>query len=200
MTRNAITDLDRIRDALDIKGPIEEMIWDDLDQPHAWETVGQIAAQLESASCASGSWSEMIYTRDILDKLSNRDWVDAIEDAIADFEDATGEAPVFDPYGSGFSLSAVVTFAVDWVANELAHRLRRLDRVAVVTAAADSLDPHPDVIAFESVWEAEDWVAEAIEDRVQYMVDHSPYPVDEDERDQWVEAEAALFVITEERL
>jgi hypothetical protein len=199
MTRTTITDLKFIEDALDIKGPIEQMIWDELDTPNAWETVGQIAAQLESASCAAGSWNEMIYTRDILDKLSNRGWVEAIEDAIAEFEDATGEHPTFDPYGA-FNLAAVVTFAVDWVANELAHRLRRLDKVAVVVAASDSLDPFPDVIAFESVWEAEDFIACEIENRVQYMVDHSPHPVSEDERDQWAEEQTTLFTITEERL
>lgn len=200
MTRRTITDLKFIEDALNITGAIEQMIWDELDSPNAWEAVGQIASQLESASCAAGSWSEMIYTRDILDKLSDPKWVQDIEDAISQYEDATGEAPVFDPYGSGFSLSAVVTFAVDWVANELAHRLRSLERVAVVTAASDSLDPFPDVIAFESLWEAEDFVACEIENRVQYMVDHSPHPVTEDERDQWAETEATLFTITEERL
>jgi hypothetical protein len=199
MTRKAITDLKFIEDALDIKGPIEQMIWDELDQPHAWETVGQIASQLEMASCAAGSWNEMIYTRDILDKLSDPKWVDAIEEAIAQYEDATGEHPTFSPYGP-FNLAAVVTFAVDWVANELAHRLRGLDKVAVVVAASDSLDPFPDVIAFESLWEAEDFVACEIENRVQYMVDHSPHPVTEDEREQWAETEAALFIITEERL
>ena len=97
MTRIAITDLKFIEDALDLKGPIEEMLWEELDQPHAWESVGQIAAQLESASCAAGSWSEMIYTRDILDKLSDPKWVDAIDEAIAQYEDATGEQPTFSP-------------------------------------------------------------------------------------------------------
>jgi hypothetical protein len=199
MTRRTITDLDRIASALDIKGPIEQMLWYELDH-NGWETVGQIASQLESASCASGSWNEMIYTRDILDKLSDPQWVQDIEDAIAQYEDTTGEAPVFDPYGSGFSLSAVVTFAVDWVANELAHRLRSLERVAVVTAASDSLDPHPDVIAFETLWEAEDWVSEELERRLQHMIDHSPYPVTEGDRDQWSEEQTTLFTITEERL
>ena len=89
---------------------------------------------------------------------------------------------------------------MDWVASELAHRLRRLDRVAVVIAKADHLDSFPDVIAFESVWEAEDFVACEIENRVQYLVDHSPHPVTEDDRDQWAEAEAQLFTITDERL
>jgi hypothetical protein len=200
MTRIAITDLKFIEDALDLKGPIEEMLWEELDQPHAWESVGQIAAQLESASCAAGSWSDMIYTRDILDKLSDPQWVQDIEDAVSEYEDATGEAPIFDPYGSGFSLSAVVTFAVDWVAYRLASRLRSLDHVAVVVAASDSCDPHPDVIAFDTYWEAQDWVSEEIERRVQHMVDHSPHPVTEDDRTQWAEVEAQLFTITDERL
>jgi hypothetical protein len=199
MTRRTITDLDRIASALNITGAIEQMIWDELDSPNAWQTVGQIASQLESASCAAGSWNEMIYTRDILDKLSDPQWVQDIDDAIAQYEDTTGEHPTFSPYGP-FNLAAVVTFAVDWVAGELAHRLRSLGKVAVVTAASDSLDPFPDVIAFESVWEAEDFVACEIENRVQYMVDHSPHPVTEDERDQWAETEATLFTITEERL
>ena len=94
----------------------------------------------------------------------------------------------------------MVTFAVDWVAHRLASRLRSLDHVAVVVAASDSCDPKPDVIAFDAYWEAEDWVAEEIERRVQHMVDHSPHPVTEDERDQWAEVEAQLFTITDERL
>jgi hypothetical protein len=199
MTRRTITDLDRIASALNITGAIEQMIWDELDTPHAWDSIGQIAAQLESASCAAGSWNEMIYTRDILDKLSDPQWVQDIDDAIAQYEDTTGEHPMFSPYGP-FNLAAVVTFAVDWVAGELAHRLRSLERVAVVTAASDSLDPFPDVIAFESVWEAEDFVACEIENRVQYMVDHSPHPVTEGDRDQWSEEQTTLFTITEERL
>jgi hypothetical protein len=199
MTRIAITDLDRIRDALDIKGPIEEMLWDELDTPHAWESLDQIASQLESASCSAGSWSDMIYTHDIHSKLANQQWVEAIDVAIAQYEDATGEHPTFSPHES-FDLAAVVTFAVDWVAGELAHRLRSLGKVAVVIAASDSLDPHPDVIAFDSLWEAEDWVADEIERRVQYQVDHSPYPVSEEERDQWAEVEATLFIVKEERL
>lgn len=200
MTRLAITDLKFIEDALDITGAIESYIWEELDQPHAWETVGQIIAQLESAACAHGSWGGLIYTLDILDKLSDSQWVQDIEDAVAEYESETGETPTFDPYGSGFSLSAVVTFAVDWVAHRLASRLRSLDHVAVVVAASDSCDPHPDVIAFETLWEAEDWVSEEVQRRVQHRVDHSPYEVTEDDLDQWTEEETTLFTITDERL
>jgi hypothetical protein len=86
-----------------------------------------------------------------------------------------------------------VTFAVDWVAQQLASKLRYLDRVAVVTAASDSMDPSPDRIAFSTVWEAEDWVAEEVARRVQYQVDHSPHTVSEDDLMDMQEQECAFF-------
>lgn len=194
MTRQTITDLDYITQTLNLSNPIENMIWDELDQPHAWESIGQIVNQLESASCSAGSWNEMIYTRDIESKLSDPDWRAAIDEAIADLRDYIGESPGAD------SLSSLVTLAVDHTAFQLACRLRSLDRVAVVIAASDSLDLWPDVIAFDTAYEAEDWVAEEVARRVQHRVDHSPYPVSEDELEQWQEEESELFHINEERL
>ena len=189
-----ITDIDRITAALDPTGAIEHYIWDQLTDGCYWESVGQIIAQLESASCANGSWGDLIYTLDILDKLADRRWVDDIDTALDEYLDATGESFYFS------SLSDTVTFAVDWVAQNLASRLRHLDRVAVVIAPVDAMDPHPDVIAFDTVWRAEDWVAEEVERRVQHQVDHSPHPVTEDEREDWAENEIMLFTLTEERL
>lgn len=194
-----ITDITRITEALDPTGAIETYIWDEILNCQ-WETVGQIINQLELASCAAGSWSGMIYTRDILDRLANPQWVADIEQAIEDYTDATGESPTFDPYGSGFSLSSVVTFAVDWVAYEIASRLRSLDQVAVVTASVDSMDPQPERIAFASVWEAEDWVAEEVERRVSHRVQHHSHTVTEQELDEWRDDELRLMALTEERL
>lgn len=192
--KNCITDLDRITAAIDPTGAIETYLWDELTNGAYWDSIGQMINQLESASCAAGSWSRMIYTRDILDCLADPQWQADIDDAIADWRDNTGESPDFP------DLSSMVTFAVDHVAYQLASKLRSLDHVAVVTAAADSCDPCPDVIAFDTVWEAEDWVAEEIERRVQHAVDHSPHPVSEDDRDSMVETETELFTITDERL
>jgi len=194
MTRITITDLDRITEALDLSNPIEHMLWEELDQPHAWESIGQIVAQLECASCAAGSWSDMIYIHDIESKLSDPDWRTAIDEAIADWRDNTGENPEFD------GLSSMVTFTVDHTAYQLASRLRYLDHVAIVVAASDSLDPHPDVIAFDTLWEAENWMADEVARRVQHRVDHSPYTVSEDEREQWREEESELFTVKDERL
>ena len=189
-----ITDLDRITLALDPTGAIETYLWDELTDGNYWHSIEDIARQLESASCANGSWNGMIYTRDIYTRLSDPQWCDDIDQTIDDFCDATGESPDLT------SLESVVTFAVDQTASNLAHRLRSLDSVAVVTAAIDSLDPSPDVIAFADVAEAQDWVAEEVDRRVQHQVDHSPYPVSEADREAMMQVEFSLFTITEEAI
>ena len=197
--KNAITDLESITQALNLSGPIESYLWDELTDGNYWDSVDSIASQLESASCAAGSWGELIYTRDILDKLADSDWLNAIEQAVDDFGDATGESPDFTHYGP-FSLSNVVTFAVDWVASELAHKLRSLDSVWLVTAAVDSLDPSPEVIALATESEAVEWVSEAVQARVEHMVSHSPHSVSDTDLWDFEEQEYALFNIEEESL
>jgi len=194
MTHHTITDLDHITETLDITGAIETYLWGELTDGSYWHSVEAIARQLETAACVHGSWNQMIYTRDILAKLSDDQWQDEIDEAIEDFGDATGEAPDIT------SLESAVAFAVDWTASNLAHRLRHLDRVAVVTASVDSLDPSPDVIAFADVSDAEDWVSDEIERRVQHQVDHSPHAVTEADREAMTEVEALLFTITEEAI
>lgn len=194
MTRNTITDLTHITQALDITGAIETYLWEELTDGNYWHSVEDIARHLETAACVNGSWNQMIYTRDIFQRLSDPDWQDDIDQAIEDFGDATGESPDIT------SLESAVTFAVDWTALNLAHRLRYLDSVAVVTASVDTLDPSPDVLAFADVSEAEDWISEEVERRVQYQVDHSPYSVSEADREAMMQAEFTLFTITEEAL
>ena len=205
--KNAITDLESITQALNLSGPIESYLWDELTDGNYWDSIDSIASQLESASCSAGSWNDLIYTRDILDKLSDSDWLNAIEQAVEDYGDATGESPDFTyTHVSGvavngpFSLSSVVTFAVDWVASELAHKLRSLDSVWLVTAAADSLDPSPEVIALATESEALDWVSEAVQARVEHMVSHSPHSVSDTDLWDFEEQEYALFTIEEESL
>lgn len=93
--KNDITDLSRITLELAPTGAIETHIWDDI-LSCKWSEISQIADQLECASCSAGSWSDMIYTRDILDKLADSQWVSDIDEAIAEYVDATGETPAFD--------------------------------------------------------------------------------------------------------
>ena len=197
--QNEITDLSRLTLELDPTGAIETHIWDDL-MSCKWSEVSQIVSHLETVSCAAGSWSDMIYTRDVLDKLADSKWVSDIDEAIAEYVDATGETPTFDPYGSGFELSHTVTFAVDWVAQRLASRLRSLGPVAVVTVASDSCDPFPDRIAFPSEWEATDWVSDEVQRRIDHRVSHSPYPVSDEDLQHWEEQERNLIQISIERL
>lgn len=194
MTRNTITDIDRITIALDITGAIETYLWDELTDGNYWHSIEDIARQLESASCYNGSWNQMIYTKDILDLLGDPQWQDDIDQAFDEFGDATGESPDIT------SLESAVVFAVNWVAVNLAHRLRSLDRVAVVTVAVDSLDPSPDVIAFADVSDAEDWISEEVERRVQHQIDHSQHAITEADREAMTEVEGTLFTITEESI
>jgi hypothetical protein len=182
-----------------ITGPIENYIWDELTDGCYWDSIENIASQLESASCSAGSWSDMIYTRDIDAKLNDSDWREAIDEALADYSDCTGESPNFDPYGVGFELSQTVTFAVDWAACALASRLRNLGRVAVVSASVDSM-ASPEVIAFDTDYEARDWVEEEISRRVQHQVEHSPYAISDLEIEGMIEQESALFNVREEVL
>lgn len=195
--KDCITDLTRITAALNLSGPIESYLWDNLTDGNYWDSVDSIASQLESASCSAGSWSDLIYTRDILDKLSDREWLNRIEQAVDDYGDATGESPDF-TFNGPFCLSNVVTFAVDWVASDLAGRLRGLDRVYLVTVAVDSMDPSPDIIAFDSCYEAQDFIAETIQARVDYTVAHSPYTVSQSDLEGYEEQESELVTITEE--
>lgn len=197
--KNSITDLESITQALNLSGPIESYLWEELTDGNYWDSIDSIASQLESASCAAGSWNDLIYTRDILDKLSDSDWLNAIEQAVEDYGDAIGESPDFTHYGS-FSLCNVVTFAVDWVASELAHKLRSLDSVWLVTASADSLDPSPEIIALATESEAVEWVSEAIDSRIEWQVQHSVYMLEESDLDHMRELESVLFTMREESL
>ena len=61
-----------------------------------------------------------------------------------------------------------------------------------VTYAIDSLDPNPVVVEFDSEWKALQWVGEEIERRVSFIVEHSPYSVDESELESIRETETAL--------
>tara|TARA_R110000787_G_scaffold211500_1_gene321317 strand:+ start:662 stop:1255 length:594 start_codon:yes stop_codon:yes gene_type:complete len=183
---------------LNIKGPIESYIWEELEG-NQWDSIESIVRQLEQASCSAGSWGDFIYTRDIMAKLGDSDWLDAIEQAVDDYGDATGESPDFTINGP-FSLSNVVTFAVDWVAQDLAMRIRSFGDVALVTYAVDSLDTSPEVIAFASVSDAEEFVYDEVSRRVEHVVSHSPHAWDEADIDALHETELTLVHIEEESL
>ena len=157
-----------------------------------YDSISSLISDIEHAHCAAGSFNDMIYTRDIERKLCDSDWLDAIDAAIDDCANNTGETPTFE------RVTDMVTFAVDWTSNTLAsHLLYMLEEGDwhVVLEYADTCDTKPESTLYETESEATDAMFEAIEQRVQYVVDHSQYMVSETERDAIEETESELVKV-----
>jgi len=154
-----------------------------------YDSIESLISDIEHAHCAAGSFNDMIYTRDIERKLCDSDWIDAIDEAIEDYRDNTGETPTFE------RVTDMVTFAVDWTSNTLASQLRYMLEEGdwhVVLEYSDTCDTKPESTLYETEHEATDAMLEVIEQRVQYVVDHSQYMVSETERDAIEETESEL--------
>lgn len=170
--------------------PIREYIAEELSGME-FETLRQVVDQLHSAACAHGSWSGVIYNRDIEEKLNNPRWRKAIEEALEDYADCTGEQYCFNEF------SQALWFAIEYEAQRFAMYLEDAHAARIVTCAIDSLDPNPEKIAFLSYQEAEEFVAEEIARRVEHIVQHSQYAISEDELEALYEIEYQLFRIEE---
>ena len=154
-----------------------------------YDSISSLISDIEHAHCGAGSFNDMIYTRDIERKLCDSDWIDAIVAAIEDYADNTGETPTFE------RVTDMVTFAVDWTSNTLAsHLLYMLEGGDwhIVLEYADTCDTKPESTLYETESEATDAMLESIEQRVQFVVDHSQYLVSETERDAIEETESEL--------
>ena len=154
-----------------------------------YDSISSLISDIEHAHCAAGSFNDMIYTRDIERKLCDSDWIDAIDAAIEDYANNTGETPTFE------RVTDMVTFAVDWTSNTLASHLWYMLEEGdwhVVLEYADTCDTKPESTLYETEHDATDSMLEAIEQRVQYVVDHSQYMVSETERDAIEETESEL--------
>jgi len=157
-----------------------------------YDSIESLILDIEHAHCAAGSFNDMIYTRDIERKLCDSDWIDAIDVSIEDYADNTGETPTFE------RVTNMVIFAVDWTSNTLASHLRYMlehDDWHVVLEYADTCDTKPESTLYETEHEAIDAMLEAIEQRVQYVVDHSQYMISETERDVIEETESGLVKV-----
>lgn len=209
--QNVITDITEIRDAIRMQfspqvsfgtNAIVDYILDDFICDGNYSDVDSLINDLEMAHCAAGSFSGMIYTSDILDRLSDPDWRNAIEQAIEDYADATGESPSFDRdcmgHFCGFRLENLVTFAVDWYSNEIASFLRYQGQFFIVTQCVDSLDPSPERKVFLNEYDAQDYISESLQNRMDYIVQHSPYSIDESEYDALQEQEMQLIKLESE--
>ena len=159
-----ITDMTQVTDEIENRfgrNPIAMYLWHENVMQGRYGSMRNLIHDLEYGHCAAGSFSGMIYTRDIRDKLRDDDWLDYIEEAINEYADATGETP--DLARDGFHIDSLVTFAVDWYSDELARFLQS-QRFYVVTIPCDSLDPSPDKIVFLYHDDMQDYIAENVED------------------------------------
>lgn len=188
--------MEYVKLAIDPTGAIENYLWEELES-YDFDSVESLISHLERNSAAHGSWSGMIYTRDILERYQDEQWVNDIEDSIEGYLDAVGEMPDF---GKNFSLCNFVTFAVDWTASNLASRIRSHGNAYVVTYAIDSLDPNPTRVAFLNESECDDWINDNLAERVQHIVDHSLQVISEEELEQIRESELALIHIETESI
>ena len=193
--RNCVN-MEYVKLAIDPTGAIENYLWENLES-YEFDSVESLISHLERNSAAHGSWSGMIYTRDILERYQDEQWVNDIECAIEDYEDNCGELPDF---GKPFSLCNFVTFAVDWTASNLASRIRSHGNAYVVTYAIDSLDPNPTRVAFLNESECDDWINDNLAERVQHIVDHSLQVISDEELEQIRESELALIHIEQESI
>ena len=154
-----------------------------------YRDVKSLVADLQQAHWASGSFN-LIYNWEIEDRLNSPDWRESINKALEAYQDATGET-----FGISM-LSDALVMALDWVSNDLSHLVDSV-RYWLVTEAVDSLDPRPDQYLYTTEQEALDHVSEGIQTRVDYIVQHSPHSISEDELQALEEQESELFRVEE---
>ena len=64
-----------------------------------------------------------------------------------------------------------------------------------VTYPIDSLDTNPTIKTFEHKYEAEEWLHNEVQERMDYMVQHSPFSISEEEYKEIEEIEYSLVRI-----
>ena len=62
-----------------------------------------------------------------------------------------------------------------------------------VTAAVAALDPNPTIKIFDDHYEMEEWIQEEMTHRMDWIVQHSPYSISEEEYAQLEQEEYTLF-------
>ena len=66
-----------------------------------------------------------------------------------------------------------------------------------VTYAIDSLDPNPTVKIFDEEYEALEWLHDEVQRRVDYVVQHSPYTITDEEYQEIEQNEYSLVSLEE---
>ena len=72
-----------------------------------------------------------------------------------------------------------------------------MERQYQVTAAVAALDSNPTIKIFNEFYEMEDWIQEEMQQRMEWIVQHSPYSISEEEYQAIEEEEYTLFQIKE---
>ena len=67
-----------------------------------------------------------------------------------------------------------------------------------VTYAIDTLDTNPTIELFDTMSEAQDWIADEMQRRIDWTVSHSPYPISDDELEEMQETELQLVRIVKD--
>ena len=65
-----------------------------------------------------------------------------------------------------------------------------------VTYAIDSLDTNPTVKTFDCFYEAQDWIAEEVQRRIDHVVAHSPYTLSDSDIEALEETEYSLVSVS----
>ena len=168
--------------------PIQSHICD-MTEDNEYNDVKSLVADLQQAHWAAGSFN-LIYNWEIEGCLNRPEWRESIDKALDAYQDATGET-----FGIN-TLSDALTMALDWVASDLSYLVESV-RYWLVTESVDSMDPSPDQYLFTTEQDALNHVAEGIQTRVDYIVQHSQNSVSEDELEALREQEAQLFTVKE---
>ena len=168
--------------------PIQSHICDVMED-NEYNDVKSLVADLQQAHWAAGSFN-LIYNWEIENCLNRPEWREAIDKALDAYQDATGET-----FGIN-TLSDALVMALDWVSNDLSYLVDSV-RYWLVTESVDSMDPSPDQYLFTTEQDALDHVSEGIQTRVDYLVQHSPYSISEDDLEALREQEAQLFTVEE---
>ena len=64
-----------------------------------------------------------------------------------------------------------------------------------VTYAIDSLDSKPTIKFFQNEFDAEQWINESVQQRMSFLIEHSPYTISEKEYKEIEENEYSLVRI-----
>jgi len=168
--------------------PIQSHICD-MTGDNEYNDVKSLVADLQQAHWAAGSFN-LIYKWEIENCLNRPEWRESIDKALDAYQDATGET-----FGIN-TLSDALVMALDWVSNDLSYLVESV-RYWLVTESVDSMDPSPDQYLFTTEQDALDHVSEGIQTRVDYLVQHSPHSISEDELEALQEQEAQLFTVEE---